>query len=380
MKSEKNIVHILMTDYSIDSRVRNETVSLSTDGYNVTVYCLISKNISNDEIRENVFIKRFGVIGNKIFTFLTSYLLMFIYSLNKQIDSVHAHDVNALPIAYLISLVKRVPLIYDSHELWSQSHHSISSKFVLSTVAYMEHFFAKRAKSIITVSDSIKNYLEQYFDVNNVTVVRNIPSYTHVGNYNLFREEFNISDNTKICLYQGLISESRGVGLIVEAALSICKVNNNVVFFFLGDGPYLEELKKLVVSNSLSDKIKILGKIDQNELLKYTMSADIGIHAISNTCLNHNYCLPNKVFEYIHSGVVLLVTDLVELKTFVQENEIGLTFMDNNVKSLEMSLIKLLNDEELFNKFKINSIELSKKLTWDNEYQKLREIYLKILN
>jgi len=376
----KNLVHILMTDYQLDSRVRNETISLSRDGYSVEVYCLKSKVISSDEIRENINLKRFGIIGNKMLIFFSAYFSMFFYSLGKKIDCVHAHDVNALPIAYLISLFKQVPLVYDSHELWSQSHHSISSKFILNTVAYMEKFFAKRASKIIVVSDSIKEYLENYFEVKNIEVVRNIPSYVHSGEYNIFREKYNLSDDVKICLYQGLVSKTRGVNLIVKAAIDVCKQNSNVIFFFLGDGPFLEELKSLVVKHDLSGKIYILGKIDQNELLKYTMSADVGVHAISNTCLNHDYCLPNKVFEYIHSHVVLVVTNLVELSQFVEENEVGLTFEDNNVQSLEKSLSKILNDNILYEKYKKNSIELSKSLTWDHEYIKLKSLYKDLLN
>ncbi|MDY0320118.1 MAG: glycosyltransferase family 4 protein [Arcobacteraceae bacterium] len=373
------LVHILMTDYQLDSRVRNETVSLVNDGYEVDVYCLKSKKISAHEVREKVNLKRFGIVGNKILTFLTAYVGMFIYSLGKKIDSVHAHDVNALPIAYIIALIKRVPLIYDTHELWSQSHHSISSQFVLNCVAFMEKLFAKRATKIITVSDSIKTYLEKYFAVNDIEVIRNIPSYTHSGKYNIFREKYNLSEDIRICLYQGLISKTRGVDLIVKAALEVCKKNDNVVFFFLGDGPYLEELKQLVIDSNLEDKIYILGKIEQNELLKYTMSADIGVHAISNTCLNHEYCLPNKVFEYIHAHVVLVVTNLLELSKFVEENQVGITFEDNDAKSLEESLNKILVDNELYNKFKSNSMEASQKLTWDNEYKVLKKLYEDIL-
>ncbi|MFW2441373.1 glycosyltransferase family 4 protein [Aliarcobacter butzleri] len=373
------LVHILMTDYQLDSRVRNETVSLVNDGYDVDVYCLKSKKTFTDEVREKVNLKRFGIVSSKVVAFLSAYVSMFLYSLGKKIDSVHAHDVNALPIAYLIALFKRVPLIYDSHELWSESHHSMSSKLILNIVAIMEKFFAKRATKIITVSDSIKEYLKKYFDTDNIEVVRNIPSYTHSGDYDLFREKYNLSDNVRICLYQGLISKTRGVDLIVKAALEVCKKNSNIVFFFLGDGPYLDELKKLVIDSKLENKVYILGKIDQSELLKYTKSADIGIHAISNTCLNHEYCLPNKVFEYIHSYVVLVVTNLLELSKFVEENEVGITFKDNNVKSLENSLNTLLADDELYNKFKLNSIKASQKLTWDNEYIVLKKLYEDIL-
>lgn len=376
---KKQIVHILMTDYLLDSRVKNETVSLVKDEYDLNVYCLNSRIISHDEIREKILLKRFGIVSNKYLTFISAYIAMFFYSLTKKIDLIHAHDLNSLPIAYLIALIKRIPFIYDSHELWSQSHHSVSSKFILNSIALMEKFFARKSAKIITVSDSIKEYLEKYFCVNNIEVIRNIPSYTHSGNYNLLREQYNLSNEIKICLYQGMISEHRGVSLIVKSAIEVCKKNDKVVFFFLGDGEHLDKFKELIKEKKLHEKIFFLGRIEQDKLLKYTMSADIGIHAISNTCLNHEYCLPNKVFEYLHSNLVLVVTNLIELSKFVEENEIGLTFRDNDYLDLETKITQLITNRALYLGYKNNVRKIAPNLTWSNEYIKLRNIYQDLL-
>lgn len=376
---KKQIVHILMTDYLLDSRVKNETVSLVKDEYDLNVYCLNSRIISHDEIREKILLKRFGIVSNKYLTFISAYIAMFFYSLTKKIDLIHAHDLNSLPIAYLIALIKRIPFIYDSHELWSQSHHSVSSKFILNSIALMEKFFARKSAKIITVSDSIKEYLAKYFCVNNIEVIRNIPSYTHSGNYNLLREQYNLSNEIKICLYQGMISEHRGVSLIVKSAIEVCKKNDKVVFFFLGDGEHLDKFKELIKEKKLHEKIFFLGRIEQDKLLKYTMSADIGIHAISNTCLNHEYCLPNKVFEYLHSNLVLVVTNLIELSKFVEENEIGLTFRDNDYLDLETKITQLITNRALYLGYKNNVRKIAPNLTWSNEYIKLRNIYQDLL-
>lgn len=378
MKNKK-IIHILMTDYSVDSRVYNETTSLQKTFYDVNVFCLKSQNFKANEYRENVFIQRFGIGKSKILKFLSAYLLMFFKSFRQEVDLVHAHDVTALPIAYIIAKLKRVPFIYDSHELWSQSHHASNSKILLAIIKFMERFFAKRANHIITVSKSIQIYMQSYFKNENVALIRNIPSYTHEGKYDIFREEYSLDEKHKIFLYQGLISQSRGVGLIVKTAISLVKKEPLARFFFLGDGPYLETLKEMVAKEALEDKIFILGTVPQSQLLKYTKSADIGIHAIHNSCLNHDYCLPNKLFEYIHSGLVLVMTDLTELKAFVEGHQIGLVFKDENAQDLEKQLTKLMQDEALFQNYKKNSIELAKKITWKNEAKVLIDIYQKVL-
>ena len=74
-----------MTDYSVDSRVRNETVYLAKDNYNVTVYCLKSEKLNMDELREGVSLKRFGLVGNKIITFYQPIYLCFFILLQKKL-------------------------------------------------------------------------------------------------------------------------------------------------------------------------------------------------------------------------------------------------------------------------------------------------------
>ena len=367
-----------MSDYSMDSRVNNETVSLTKDGFDVTVFCFRSSVFNTDEIRANVPIKRFGLIGNKVVNVSSAWVGMLACAYRTKVDCIHAHDITALPIAYLISRMKHIPLIYDSHELWIESHHSFNSKLIVKVAGYFEKVIAKKATRVITVSDSISNYLHSHFGVDNITVIRNIPSYVHSENYNLFREIYDIKSNDKIFIYQGIVDCSRGVDLIIDAAISVCYANSTCKFFILGEGPDLMKLQAIVRDSGLADRIVFVGFIDQADLLKYTRSADIGIHAIKNSCLNHEYCLPNKLFEYMHSGVVLVVTDLVELGGFVKNHEIGLTFRDGDVFALERSLLELLSNDDLFNRLKGNLSLASEQTTWSKEFLKLKEMYNQI--
>lgn len=369
------VAHVLMTDYALDSRVRNETVSLQADGFTTTVFCLKSTNCPSDETRENVFIKRFGIASDNKLTFIIAYIHMFLHGLFNRYDLFHAHDVTALPVVFLLAKIKNRPFVYDSHELWSQSHHAISSRWLIDLVCFFEKRFACQAAHVITVSESIRQYLLAYFNNRNISVIRNIPSYTHEGSYDLIREAFGLDSETRILIYQGMISKSRGVDLVARVAIDIARLDYKAVFVFIGNGPYLDELRQLVADSNLADKIFVMGAVDQNELLKYTMSADIGIHAINNSCLNHDYCLPNKLFEYIQAGLVLVVTGLTEMKKFIDENEVGVTFRDGDVADLEQAIISLMANQTEYAKYKNNSRLLAKEITWNNEYQKLKAVY-----
>jgi glycosyltransferase involved in cell wall biosynthesis len=375
---DRKIIHVLMSDYVTDSRVTNETVSLAKEGYEITVCCLKSHRIKTDEVRDGVCIKRFGLVSNKILCLITACFAMIVLTLRSKAHCIHAHDVAALPVAFLMSKLKRVPLIYDSHELWGESHHAFKSTSIVRIVVLIEKLLAGQAKAIITVSDSIKTHLSNHFNVDNVVVIKNIPSYTHQGDFDLFRETYGMHKDAKIFLHQGIIDFVRGVDLIVDAAINVCEKNKTCMFFFIGDGPDLDKLKLKVKKSFVSERIIFLGFVNQSELLKYTCSANVGIHAIKNSCLNHYYCLPNKLFEYIHSGLVLVVTDLVELGGFVKGRGVGLTFRDGDVKALEQALLTLIEDKVLFDRCKANSNLAAQEYTWDNEFIKLKEIYAKV--
>ena len=88
---------------------------------------------------------------------------MLMISMKHNYNCVHAHDITALPIAYLISRTNKIPLIYDSHELWSESIHSGYPKVIIYIANKIECYLAKNAEYIFTVSKSIGDILKLRF-------------------------------------------------------------------------------------------------------------------------------------------------------------------------------------------------------------------------
>lgn len=371
------ILHILLTDYKVDSRIRNETESLYKKDYQVDVFCLTSRDTLKKEFRRGVNIVRYGLSEYKIIKIVTAYFQFIVSALTKNYSLVHAHDFTALSIGFVISRLKRVPLIYDSHELWSESEHENYPVHIMKMAYLIEKYCAKKSNYVITVSDSIKYYLEDYFNNKKIATVRNIPSYTYPQKSNIFREKFLISQDIPVLIYEGSIEQKRGLNIILDAINKIKELNFR--FIFLGDGSYFDDLRSYIKANHLENLVVVLRSVPQNELIKYLSSSDIGVHAISNTCLNHEYCLPNKIFEYIHSGIGILCTDLKEMSKIVKSYNIGLTFNDNDAEDLAEKMKTLINNKSLIHDYKVNSYNLSKILTWDHEFAELERVYGAVL-
>lgn len=63
-----------------------------------------------------------------------------------------------------------------------------------------------------------------------------------------------------------------------------------------------------------------------DEVVEFLATADVGVHPLLAGIPNHEMALPNKLFEYVHAGLPIVVTDLRELGSFVRKHGLGEAF------------------------------------------------------
>jgi glycosyltransferase involved in cell wall biosynthesis len=91
----------------------------------------------------------------------------------------------------------------------------------------------------------------------------------------------------------------------------------------IGIGDVEEALKQLAEKTGVSGRVTFTGRIAPDLLPAYTSQADLGISLEEDLGLNYRYALPNKVFDYIRSGVPVLVSDLPMMRELVETYGIG---------------------------------------------------------
>ena len=261
----------------------------------------------------------------------------------------------------------RKKLVYDSHEyaindIPNESRWSIRLKFAL------EVSFIRFADRVITVSNGIAEEYVRLYGIDKPDIILNAPPYAEAGANNLFRETFDIPTDKRIFLYQGGLGYGRGIELILEAFENLEKTNNVIVF--MGDGP----LEMLVRERAARfDNIYYHTAVSQADLLTYTSSADIGILYYENTCLNHDYCSPNKMFEYLMAEIPVIVSNLTEMKRLVESSGIGIVTQDGSQQSLQKAVLDSVQLEvpeilENINRFK-------KAFNWGVQEEVLIDLY-----
>jgi glycosyltransferase involved in cell wall biosynthesis len=80
------------------------------------------------------------------------------------------------------------------------------------------------------------------------------------------------------------------------------------------------------------------------QIRDHVRQADVGVSLLENTCENHRLALPNKVFEYLASGLPVVVSDLPELRELVEGLNAGAAVETADPRLLGERISEVLED------------------------------------
>ena len=370
MFTTKKIAFVsVINDLVTDNRVNKTCMALIECGYDVT---LVGRKLSNSLPIPNWSFKtiRFKMIFKKgpLFYFFFNLRLFFVGLINKT-DLFYANDLDTLAPMFLLSKLKKKPLIYDSHELFCEVPELKASKIKKAIWQKLEGYIIPKLKTCITVNDSIAKIYEAKYNVP-FYIIRNISDF-----YQNFipksRVQLSLPEDNKIILLQGAgINVDRGAEELIDAMEFV----QNAVLYIIGSGDVWENLKQKVLFNkSIQNKVVLINKLPKSELINYTFNADIGLSIDKNTNLNYLYSLPNKIFDYIQAEIPILASRLPEIENIILQYKIGDFIDDHNPKTIANKLNEMLYSPQLSSYKKYLAIA-KKEITWKSEKEKLLTI------
>jgi hypothetical protein len=271
---------------------------------------------------------------------------------------VSCHISKLLIFSVFIKIIKNIKLIYLPHEL--ESHKFGISKLNSFLTRLKERIFLRFVYNIIVVNDQIREWYKNEYNLTNIFVLTNM----HFNNFsnrliksNKLRDEFKIPESDIIFIYQGLIDISRGCQQILD---TFSKANKDRHIIMMGFGKMTKDVLELSLKyNNIHFKPAV--KFDQ--ILEYTSSADIGIHFLfEKPSLSYNFSMPNKFFEYILSGIPILVCEhYIYQSEFIIKNGVGWSLYANETNFLNF----------------INNINFNDILKLNNNIHKLQDDLIK---
>jgi glycosyltransferase involved in cell wall biosynthesis len=372
-------LHVFLSDFKHESRVLRETKSIVVSGLIKKLFIagLWERGVKElEEIDDNRVVWRIRLRTRNLpkdlfhqFIKYAEWVIRIVVKFRKEpIVVVNCHGLSALPVGIFFKSLKKCKIIYDTHELETESNGLSGMRKTLAKL--LERLLIRYSDSVIVVSNSIAEWYKRKYSIKKVYVVRNIPEELGYGVRtpvsNILRDKFRIKKSDILFIYQGGLANGRGISMILD---TFSKVTEDKHVVFMGKGA----LGNLIKNYSCKfTNIHFHNAVNPEEVLRYTSSADIGISLIENVCLSYYYSLPNKVFEYLLSGLPIIVSDFPEMGKFIDENKCGWKV---NVDSKALfDLIKNISNAELIEK-KEEAIRCKNKFSWHMEEQLLLKIY-----
>lgn len=363
----KTIIVSVINDLATDQRVLRTCSVLKEQGFEVILFGRELKN-SPSVTHLPYTTKRVKMVFTKgpLFYFFFNFRLYFFLTLNK-VDALFANDLDTLWANYCASKMKKIPLIYDSHEIFCEVPELQKTPLKKKIWERLERRILPKLKHCITVNQSIADYFKKKYNIP-FFVVRNIPQET--PNFKpKSKQELGIPVNRKILILQGAgINIERGAEELVQAMASV-----DAHLYIIGGGDVFPVLKKMITELNLTEKITIKDKMTKSELLHFTYYADIGISIDKDTNLNYHFSLPNKIFDYIQAGIPVLASNLPEIKNIITRYNIGCIIDNHEPKHIAEKLNKMLNSSD-YKTWKENTAKAASENNWENEKQNLEKL------
>lgn len=365
-----------------DQRVNRTCVTLTESGYDVLLVGRILKRSLVLPPRPYSCHRMKLVFTKGVPFYIEFQIRLFFFLLFHKADLLFSNDLDTLLPNYISSKIKGIPLIYDSHEYFTGVPELAETPLKRKIWKGLEKLLIPKLKFMFTVNESIAKLYKDEFGID-VKVMRNIPMKRILPS-KVTREAIGLPPDKNIILLQGAgVNINRGV----EEAIQAMAYLDNCLLLIIGGGDAVESLKKLSVELNLSGKarpddpfgrVKFISKLPFEELMQYTIHADIGLSIDKDTNINYRYSLPNKLFDYIQAEVPVLASPLVEVKKIIDEYGVGVCIESHDPQEIASKIKYMLADKDRWLVWKTNESKAKETLCWENEKKNLMDVLQKI--
>ena len=366
----KRVIVSVINDLVTDQRVNKSCLTLQKAGFDVLLVGRRQRKSPPMDERPYKSHRMKLLFEKGPFFYAEFNIRLFIFLLFHRCNCLLSNDLDTLLPNFWISKLKRIPLIYDSHEYFTEVPELVSRPKVQRIWKRIEEYVVPKLPEMITVCQSIAELFHEKYGIK-VHVIRNIPMRKMLP-APASREEVGLDPNKHILVLQGSgINIHRGSEELVDATAYL----DDCQLVIIGGGDVLPILKEKVKANNWDDRVTFFPRMPYQKMMAITQLAELGFTLDKDTNLNYRFSLPNKLFDYIQAGVPIVASHLTEIERIITHYNIG-TFIENHdPKTIALTIKNTLNDEKSLELWKNNLNVAAQELCWENEQQTLLSIY-----
>ncbi|AIS52162.1 putative glycosyltransferase [Thermoanaerobacter kivui] len=280
-------------------------------------------------------------------------------------DIVHMHGAKASLVGRIACYNKPVKSVVTVHNFLNYNNMNLYKK---KLILGLSKILDKKTSQFIAVSNALKNdlILNQNVDKNKIKVVYNCIDTTFYDETSFdLRKELNLPENSFVVGSIARLIPAKGVQDLIKAA-SILK-NINAYFVIAGDGPFKEELQKMIEGLNLKDKFFLLGY--RRDIPAFLRNLDVFVLP------SHEEGFGISVIEALNEGIPVVATKVGGISEIIEDGINGILVEKGNHIELAKAIQRLLTDEELRKRLSLKGKNSAEKYSCKKMVEEIEQIY-----
>jgi len=233
-----------------------------------------------------------------------------------------------------------IPVVFRALDV----SHKIRSSFLSPLIKFVERFVYKNADLISANNQAMADYCISLSARTEPCEVHYPPLDFEHFNYAFkdlaLADSLGLSQSDKVITYMGSFFYFSGLHAAIAEFARSSKPDQK--FLLIGGGELEKELRDQVSRLGLSGRVIFTGFVPYADLPKYLNLSDIAINTLERN-LVADVALPNKVLQYVASGLSVVSTELAGLKS-VFKNSSTITWADSPEQVMAKAL-QILSDK-----------------------------------
>jgi glycosyltransferase involved in cell wall biosynthesis len=225
----------------------------------------------------------------------------------------------------------------------------------------------------IVTSEDYKKKVEKFFPEKRIKVIPLLVE-DRFFQYQKTKEECRKNleiGKEKIVLFVGKLDKHhyyKGVDVCIEAAKLLPE---RIKIILIGEGDKRDDYEKMVFYSGVAKRIKFVGEVNQEDLMKYYRASDILVLPSISDSEGFGFVL----LEAMAMGLPVITTEVVGSANLIKEREAGIIIPANNPQALAKAIQDLLTNNSFYQTLKENGQKFAQEFRLQNNVDKFLEVY-----
>jgi len=212
----------------------------------------------------------------------------------------------------------------------------------ISKPKWIYYSLFKRAHNIVCVSKNMKEKYSKITQRQTIYIPPLIPFTTCDLSVSFLKDKYHLPESSKIFIYVGSLKPLKNPKTILDGFLRITNelIKYNSFVVIAGGGELEEKLIELVKENRMEDRIRIIGKVNYEQICE--------IYKIANFYIISSFYEGTSIslLEAMSNSLPIIAANSPGITDILIDNYNCLLFNPNSSEDLSNKVIKLLKDPQ----------------------------------